>query len=141
MKICPDMPHAIRQIGQFMNIINNDNVNENGIDNDNDDNDSLIAIIGSMTTKEYMSNYMSKFDEPYERACQLNRSADLSQLAPGNKIATKVQQKHHHPQTFNEEAQQFLINKWKESLTPLGYNNYNDDFCTTIRNRNKHLFG
>ncbi|OEU14231.1 P-loop containing nucleoside triphosphate hydrolase protein [Fragilariopsis cylindrus CCMP1102] len=139
--IVQDMPQAIRQIGQFMNIINNDNDSDDddGIDNDNgNDDDNLVSIIGSMTTKEYMSQYMSKFDEPYERACQLNRSADLSQLAPGNKIAT-VQQKN-HPQTLNKEAQQFLRTKWNESLQPLGYNNYSDDFCTTIRNRNKTLF-
>jgi CRISPR/Cas system endoribonuclease Cas6 (RAMP superfamily) len=150
-----DMPKAISQIGQFMDVIDNDNDNDNdngvrvSVSSDDNNNEKqqqqqqqqqedLISIICSMTTKEYMSTYMSKFDEPYERAKKLNRSADIAQLAPGAKIAVQK-----HSQSFNEEAKQFLNNRWYESgLGKLyGYNNYNDDFCNTIRKRNKKLFG
>lgn len=128
-----NMSKVIKLVGQFMGIITNDN---NPNNNDNNTTKHILTMIASMTTKEYMSKYMSKFDEPYERAMKLNRAADISQLAPGDKIATKQ-----HEQIFNEEAKQFLSMKWNESMNDtFGYIDYND-FCNTIRKRNAKLFG
>mmetsp|Transcript_61914 Transcript_61914/g.69338 ORF Transcript_61914/g.69338 Transcript_61914/m.69338 type:complete len:106 (-) Transcript_61914:36-353(-) len=97
----------------------------------------LIEKIKRMTTKSFMAQYMSKFDEPYERAKKFNRANDLTQLASGKKIAMKK-----HPQVFNDQAKLFLKNQWKEVMNthPLGYETYSD-FVTTIRTRNQQLFG
>merc|ERR1712238_162290 len=77
----------------------------------------LIERITRMTTKSFMANYMSKFDEPYDRAKHFNRAQDVTQLAPGKKIATQK-----HPQVFDEEANLFLRRQWKEIMNtpPLG---------------------
>ena len=89
----------------------------------------------AMSTKEYMAQHMSKFDEPYERAKKLNRAGDISQLAPGAKIALQT-----HAQKLDDRAIQFLKDSWKESMQPLGYQNY-DAFAQVVRERNKRLFG
>lgn len=102
---------------------------------DDADNENLIARTVSMSSKEYMAQHMSKFDEPYERAKSLRRAADISQLAPGAKIAVKK-----HVQKFDERANSFLEDQWKATMGTLGYEDY-DSFCSTVRTRNKRLFG
>lgn len=117
--IVKDMPQAIRQISQFMNCSLSDD---------------QIETVASKSTKDYMAQHMSLFDEPYERAKTLNRAGDISQLAPGAKVATQQ-----HPQKLNEAAQSFLKAKWKETMAPLGYDGY-DDFVAMVRARNDKLF-
>eukprot|EP00977_Amphora_coffeiformis_P016536 scaffold5141_cov169-Amphora_coffeaeformis.AAC.3 len=96
----------------------------------------LISNVASKSTKEFMARHMSLFDEPYERAKQLGRAGDLSQLAPGAKIAVST-----HPQQLNEAAQHFLSTKWQESMKePLGYADY-AAFAQVFRERNKARFG
>lgn len=99
------------------------------------DRDDLMEKVDAMSTKEYMAQHMSKFDEPYERAKKLNRAGDISQLAPGAKIALQT-----HAQKLDDRAIQFLKDSWKESMQPLGYQNY-DAFAQVVRERNKRLFG
>ena len=114
-----DMPRGIRMLAEFMNIAVNDD---------------LVERVAKMSTKESMAQHTSKFDEPYERAKKLGRAADLSQLAPGTKIAL-----HPHPQTFNEEAKEFLWQKWNETMLPLGYKDYTS-FANTFRETHKLRF-
>jgi len=73
------MSSTIQQIGQCMNVIDNNNNNDN-----NSKTQVLIVKITRMTTK----SFISKFDEPYDRTKKFNRAQDLTQLAPGKKIAT-----------------------------------------------------
>ncbi len=113
-------PLRIAQLSQFL-----------GISGD----EELIQKVDSMSTKEFMAQHMSKFDEPYERAKALNRAADISQLAPGAKVALKT-----HQQTLNEKATRFLTNRWKDSMEPLGYADY-QAFASVVRQRNERLFG
>ena len=102
-----------------------------GINESND----LIDRVSFMSTKAYMSQHMSKFDEPYERAKELNRAADISQLAPGAKIALQT-----HKQRLDERATQFLKDSWNQIMQPLGYRDY-ETFADLVRKRNKRLFG
>lgn len=95
----------------------------------------LIDIVCQKSTKEHMSKYNHLFDEPYERAKELGRAGDLSQLAPGNKVVVGD-----HPQTLNETAERFLRLRWEETMKPLGYDNY-ESFASAIRERNKERFG
>lgn len=111
-----DMPSSIRMLAKFMGI---------------DASPELIQNVTDMSTKEFMAQHMSKFDEPYERAKKLGRAGDLSQLAPGAKIAVSP-----HPQKFNDEANQFLADQWKQTMTPLGYADY-QSFASIIRETNK----
>mmetsp|Transcript_6295 Transcript_6295/g.13024 ORF Transcript_6295/g.13024 Transcript_6295/m.13024 type:complete len:343 (+) Transcript_6295:113-1141(+) len=99
------------------------------------DDPDLLDRVSQMSSKEYMAAHMSKFDEPYERAKELNRAADISQLAPGAKVALKT-----HEQRFDERATQLLDDRWKDTLQPLGYEDY-PAFCTAVRDRNERLFG
>ena len=62
-------------------------------------NDDMMDQVASMSTKDYMAQYVTLFDEPYERAKRLGRAGDLSQLAPGAKVATQT-----HTQKLNDEA-------------------------------------
>jgi len=114
-----DMPESIRMLAKFMGI------------NASDD---LVAKVARMSTKEFMSKHMSKLDEPYDRAKQLNRAADLSQLAPGAKVSLKS-----HTQTFNAAAIDFFIKEWREKMLPLGYINY-QSFTAAVREANKNKF-
>ena len=96
---------------------------------------ALIDKVASMSTKEFMAEHMSLFDEPYERAKQLGRAADLTQLAPGAKIAVQ-----NHPQTLNQAAEKFLTDRWDATLKPLGYDNY-AAFAAEFRQINKKRYG
>jgi len=96
--------------------------------------DELVQKVTAMASREYMAQYNTLFDEPYERAAKLGRAGDLSQLAPGDKVATKV-----HTQTLNDKAEEFLAEQWQKNLAPLGYENY-DDFAATFRERNERRF-
>jgi hypothetical protein len=95
----------------------------------------LMAKILAMSTKEFMAQHMTLFDEPYERAKKLGRAGDLSQLAPGAKVAVQT-----HSQKFNDEALEFLHQKWDEYLKPLGYDTY-QDFAECFRDANERRFG
>ena len=118
--IVHDMPRAIRQISNFIHCPLPD--------------DPTIQTVASKSTKEFMAQHMSLFDEPYERAKRLNRAGDISQLAPGAKIA--LQQ---HSQKLNERARSFLATQWNETMAPLGYDSY-EDFTAMVRARNDQLF-
>lgn len=89
----------------------------------------------AMSTKAFMAQHMTLFDEPYERARTLGRVADLSQLAPGAKVAVQA-----HPQKFNDEALAFLQQKWDAHMKPLGYDTY-EDFAECFRDTNERRFG
>ena len=119
----------VRLVGKFMGVIG-----DGDADDDRDD-DDLVERAAAMSTKSYMARYMSKFDEPYERAKGLGRAADVSQLAPGAKIALK-----RHGQTFDERATRFMDQRWRATMGSLGYRDY-DSFCERIRKRNRELFG
>ena len=114
-----NMGDGIRMIGKFMGLTMSE--------------DQVEKVL-SMSSKAYMAQHNTLFDEPYERAKQLGRAGDLSQLAPGNKVATQE-----HPQKLNEAAQEFLTARWNESMAPLGYDNYGD-FAASIRERNRTRF-
>ena len=90
-----------------------------------------------MSTKDYMAqpHILTKFDEPYERAKKLNRAADISQLAPGAKVALGE-----HKQIMDKKATAFLEDQWQENMKPLGYDDYSA-FATAMRERNRRLFG
>lgn len=109
-----DMSSSTRALAKFLGL-------ENHSDNE------LIERTVAMSTKEYMARHMSKFDEPYERAKALARAADISQLAPGAKVAVQK-----HTQTFDDRANAFLDEQWRSSMEPLGYPDY-ASFCTTVR--------
>jgi hypothetical protein len=96
----------------------------------------LLANVARMSTKHYMADHMSIFDEPYERAKALGRSADLSQLAPGAKIASVEAP---HPQTLSPRALDFLQEQWQKKLG----DNYIDycAFADVFRKRNEARFG
>jgi hypothetical protein len=115
-----DMSASIRMIAKFMEI---------------DADEELISKVASMSTKEFMAKHMSKFDEPYERAKKLGRVADLSQLAPGAKVAVKP-----HPQVMDKEGQNFLKDKWHQTMAPLGFENY-ESFAAMFRAVNKKRYG
>jgi len=87
----------------------------------------VMDTILKMSTKEFMAQHMSLFDEPYERAKHFGRAGDLSQLAPGAKIAIQ-----NHSQILNTEAIQFLQDKWDYYMKPLGYDTY-QDFANAFR--------
>ena len=125
-----DMPSAIRQLSKFMGIQKTD-------DDEDDDHDDLIARVAKMSTKDYMAqpHILPKFDEPYERAKLLNRAADISQLAPGAKVALGE-----HKQIMDKKATAFLEDQWQENMKPLGYDDYSA-FATAMRERNRRLFG
>ena len=44
-------------------------------DSDDERFEELVGKVTKMSTKEYMTKYTTKFDEPYERAKKLNRAA------------------------------------------------------------------
>lgn len=90
----------------------------------------LMSKVLTMSSKEFMAEHLSLFDEPYERAKTLGRAGDISQLAPGAKVAL-----HSHPQTFNDEALAFLQHKWETYMKPLGYDTY-QDFADSFRHAN-----
>lgn len=115
-----NLPAYIRIMAQFMGLDHIDS--------------PLVAKVAAMSTKEYMAQHMNKFDEPYERAKQLGRVGDLSQLKPGAKIALAS-----HPQQFNAEARQFLVDQWNQTMRPLGYSDY-PAFCAEFRKRNQARF-
>ena len=115
-----DVPRGVRMISQFMDLPAVS--------------DELVQKITSMASKEYMAQYNTLFDEPYERAKKLGRAGDLSQLAPGDKVATKV-----HTQKLSEIAKAFLVKQWKENMAPLAYESY-AAFAALFRERNEKRF-
>jgi hypothetical protein len=115
-----DMPSSIRMLAKFMGI---------------EASPELVLKVASMSTKEFMAEHMSKFDEPYERAKQLGRAGDLSQLAPGAKIAVSP-----HPQTLNAAANELLADQWQQTMLPLGYADY-QAFAAAVRESNQKRFG
>jgi hypothetical protein len=115
-----DMPRGIRMVSKFM-----------GIKATPD----LVKKVSSMSTKEFMASHNSKFDEPYDRAKLLGRAGDLQQLAPGAKVAINQ-----HTQELNADAEAFLREKWKQTMQPLGYDDY-PTFAGTFRKINKERFG
>lgn len=121
----PSKSSSIRTLARFIGIE----------DNDDERFEELIRKVTRLSTKEYMGQYMTKFDEPYERAKKLNRAGDLSQLHPGAKIALAT-----HKQSFDTEAKAFLDDMWKQNMELLGYENY-AAFAHAIRERNRNLFG
>lgn len=129
-----DMESQIRRLSHFMGIHSGSHSSSEDTDQQQQQ-DDLIDRVAAMSTKEYMGQYMSKFDEPYERAKALNRAADISQLAPGAKIALQK-----HKQTLNERAKRFLEDQWRLQMEPLGYTDY-EAFAAVVRERNERLFG
>eukprot|EP00527_Entomoneis_sp_CCMP2396_P002766 CAMPEP_0198146224 /NCGR_PEP_ID=MMETSP1443-20131203/28227_1 /TAXON_ID=186043 /ORGANISM="Entomoneis sp., Strain CCMP2396" /LENGTH=335 /DNA_ID=CAMNT_0043810111 /DNA_START=81 /DNA_END=1085 /DNA_ORIENTATION=+ len=118
-----NMPDYIRMLSKFMDLPDNVILSE-----------EQIQTVTRMSSKDYMANYNTLFDEPYERAKKLGRAGDLSQLAPSNKVATKV-----HTQKLNETADTYLAYTWKETMAPLGYESY-ADFAGSFRERNRTRF-
>jgi len=102
------------------------------------DTQDLMDRVAAMSTKEFMAQYNSKFDEPYERACLLGRAGDLSQLAPGNKVAVPNHQ-HSQTTTLNANTLGFLQRQWQQSMQPLGYDNY-QAFANTFREINRKRY-
>ena len=94
----------------------------------------LTQKVTEKSTKEFMAKYVTLFDEPYERAKKLGRAGDLSQLAPGAKVAVNP-----HPQKLNADAQQFLQEEWDKTMKPLGYDDYSS-FAKVVRERNERIF-
>jgi len=136
-------------IGSFMGLLTSPNTTEEDTTTHTTDN-VIRELITRMTTKDYMAQYMSKFDEPYERAKHFNRSADLCQLAPGHKIrietnAPHTHQKQQQQQQFSNEALEFLKAQWNKTMNNKDTDNCNyasyHDFVETIRKRNTSLFG
>jgi len=115
-----DTPACIRRVAKFMGI---------------EATDELIDKVASMSTKEFMAAHMNKFDEPYERAKQLGRAGDLSQLAAGAKIAVDS-----HEQVLDAAATKFLHGRWRETMGPLGYSDY-QSFAAMFRAKNEERFG
>ena len=111
---------SIRMIAKFM-----------GIDSD----EELIDKVASMSTKEFMAQHMSKFDEPYECAKRLGRAADLSQLAPGAKVAVNP-----HNQAMDAAGIEFLDQQWRQTMAQIGYESY-ESFAATFRSKNEERFG
>eukprot|EP00536_Pseudo-nitzschia_multiseries_P005048 jgi/Psemu1/318549/estExt_fgenesh1_pm.C_910005 len=131
-----DMASHTRTLAQFLNLPGTTNDIDSGNDIEVDiDIEALVARSVSMSTKEYMAKHMSKFDEPYQRAKALNRAGDVSQLAPGAKVALKK-----HDQSFDDRANRFLSDRWEATMKPLGYEDY-DAFCSAVRKRNERWFG
>lgn len=95
----------------------------------------LIDKVTQKSSKNYMAQHMTLFDEPYERAKRLGRAGDLSQLAPGAKVAVNP-----HPQQLNESARRFLNEQWDSTMKPLGYDSY-EAFANVIREENEKRFG
>lgn len=95
----------------------------------------LIEKVTQQSTKQHMAQYMTLFDEPYERAKQLGRVGDLSQLAPGAKVAVNP-----HPQQLNATALQFLQDEWSQTMKPLGYEDYSS-FAAGMKQRNETILG
>jgi hypothetical protein len=115
-----DMPSSIRMLAKFMGI---------------EASPELVQKVATMSTKAFMAQHMSKFDEPYDRAKELGRVGDLSQLAAGAKVAVAS-----HPQTFTAAANAFLTTKWQQSMHPLGYANYSA-FAAVFRDINQERYG
>ena len=146
--VVQDMPTAIQQIGCFMGLLTSPNTTTEDEETTTPTTDHVIReLITRMTTKDYMAQYMSKFDEPYERAKHFQRSADLCQLAPGHKIRieTNAPQTHQQQQQFSNEAHEFLTTQWNKTMNNKDTDNCNyasyHDFVETIRKRNTSLFG
>mmetsp|Transcript_28024 Transcript_28024/g.42401 ORF Transcript_28024/g.42401 Transcript_28024/m.42401 type:complete len:326 (+) Transcript_28024:124-1101(+) len=114
-----NMSENIRMIAAFM-----------GIKFDKD----LISKVMDMSTKDFMMKYQEKFDEPYERAKQLGRVADLSQLNPGAKVAVDS-----HLSSMDDEGMEFLEKQWKHNMEALGYSTY-EAFASVIREANRKRF-
>mmetsp|Transcript_15949 Transcript_15949/g.30160 ORF Transcript_15949/g.30160 Transcript_15949/m.30160 type:complete len:93 (+) Transcript_15949:1-279(+) len=87
-----------------------------------------------MCSKEFRGSHNDKLDEPYERAKELGRAGDLSQLAPGNKVAVK-----NHPQTLSCATKQWLKDRWQETMQPLGYEDY-ETYANAFREINQKRF-
>jgi hypothetical protein len=114
-----NMAEGICMIAKFMNLAVSDD---------------QVEKVCSMSSKAYMGQHNTLFDEPYERAKQLGRAGDLSQLAPGNKVSTQE-----HPQKLNDAAKDFLTEQWNQTMMPLGYKSY-EEFAASIRERNRARF-
>ena len=117
----------IRRLSRFLGITSSDGDHRQETD--------LVDRTAALSTKEYMAGHMRKFDEPYERAKALNRAADISQLAPGAKVVLGT-----HAQRLDDRAQQFLEDRWRLQMEPLGYRDY-EAFASAVRQRNQRLFG
>jgi len=124
----------VRAIGEFMMSDPKENDDESSSQTRERITPATIDAVCKYSTKEFMSKHNHLFDEPYERAKKLGRAADLSQLAPGKKIALSP-----HPQTFDANGLAFFHKKWTETMKPLGYDDYNA-FAVTIRERNRKRF-
>lgn len=119
-----NMPACIEMIAKFMGFLPPEQITTD-----------LISKVASKSTKEFMAQHMSLFDEPYERAKRLGRAADLSQLAPGAKIAVST-----HTQTLDEAAKRFLSTRWQETMGgPKGYADY-AAFAKMFREKNQARF-
>jgi len=138
-----DMPTSIRMIAAFMGISDTSKINNTDGSSANIDSSissasevpqELVDKVASMSTKEYMANIITKFDEPYERAKELGRAGDIRFLAPGAKVVLGS-----HPQKINETATEFLDQEWDKTMRPLGYENYKA-FADTIREKNMNRF-
>ncbi|CAB9525825.1 Sulfotransferase 1 family member D1 [Seminavis robusta] len=116
--VVQNMPANIRRIATFMGLSIHNNT-------------AIVDKVASMSTKQYMAQYVTLFDEPYERAKQLGRAGDLSQLAPGPKVATQT-----HTQQLNDTAKTVLQEKWNQSMEPLGYKTY-DEFAAYFVQQNQ----
>lgn len=95
---------------------------------------ALVQKVVEKSTKQYMAKHVTLFDEPYERAKKLGRAGDLTQLAPGAKVAVDP-----HPQKLNQEALDFLQEEWDKTMKPLGYHDY-PSYAKAMRERNERLF-
>jgi len=101
------------------------------------DDEGLIERVARLCTKEAMVQYSEKFDEPYERAGELGRVGDLTQLSPATKISTRSRDGER--EMVNDVAKQFLDNEWRRVMAPLGYDDY-ASFVAMIRAKNAERF-
>jgi len=111
-----DSRTQIRAIAEFMEI---ENITE-----------ELIDRVTAGSTKEAMRKHASKFDESWasKEIVRLNRSRMAVHFAESTRVVTKK-----HKQTFDQDDQEFLQNKWKTIITDkLGFETY-DDLAQAVR--------
>mmetsp|Transcript_10566 Transcript_10566/g.15675 ORF Transcript_10566/g.15675 Transcript_10566/m.15675 type:complete len:327 (-) Transcript_10566:192-1172(-) len=114
-----DLPSTVRMLAKFMNV---------------DLKEETVQKVASMGTKEFMAQHMDKFEEPYERAKQLGRIADLSHCSPADKVNLK---KHNHE--LDDEGIFFLEKQWNKHMGSYDCETY-EDFADMIQEQNNERF-
>jgi len=126
-----DMPTAVRMLRDFMGIP----------DDEHDDGDGLVDRVVRMGSREVMTQFNDKFDEPYDRAKRLGRVGDLTQLSPAAKVSNRQRQSlSENDKTVDDEAAlEFIHDEWRRVMSPLGYDDYKS-FVHMIRQKNASRF-